>query len=55
MKSFISPELRPDLATGALSGEPDLNEEDIAALRAEIAAQAESAAAAKTEFDAPWV
>lgn len=54
LKSFISPELRPDVAAGALSAEPDLSEEDIAALRAEIAAQAEAAASAKTELDAPW-
>jgi len=53
LTSFIPTELRPDLSTGALSGEPDLSEDDLAALRAELSEQAENAVAAKAEFDAP--
>ena len=54
LTSFISGELRPDLSTGAFASEPDLSEEDLAALRAELAQQAADAAAAKSDFDAPW-
>ena len=54
LTSFISGELRPDLSTGALAGEPDLSDEDLEGLRAELAQQAEDAVAAKAEFDAPW-
>ena len=41
-------------AGGALAGEPDLSDEDLEGLRAELAQQAEDAVAAKAEFDAPW-
>lgn len=54
LTSFISDELRPDLSTGAFSSEPDLSEEDLAALRAELTQQAADAAAAKADFDTPW-
>jgi hypothetical protein len=54
LTSFISADLRPDLSTGAFSGEPDLSQEDLESLRDELAQQAADAAAVKADFDTPW-
>jgi hypothetical protein len=52
MRHFIGPELRPDLGTGALKGEPDLGSSDLAALSQKLQKQAADAKQAKDNKDA---
>lgn len=51
LESFISPELRPDLTSGAFGAEDELSSDEIAALRAEAERQVTDAAAAKSDLD----
>ena len=53
LTTYITGQQRPDLTTGALAGEPDLDEEQLSALRQLLEEQAADTAAAKAEFDGP--
>jgi hypothetical protein len=53
LTSFIAAELRPDLSQSAFSGEQDLDDADVAQLRAEIEQQIADSVAAKAELDTP--
>lgn len=53
LTSFIAAELRPDLSQSAFSGEHDLDDADVAQLRAEIEQQIADSVAAKAELDTP--
>ena len=53
LTSYIGTEERPDLSASAFAGEPALDAETTAALRAELEQQAADAAAAKADFDGP--
>jgi hypothetical protein len=51
---FITPEMRPDLGTGALTQEGDLSQTDLQALGMQLQKEAADALKTKTEFDTSY-